>query len=282
MIFHEWSLIFFTVFAQTVFGSYLFISSKSLAGKFDQVQTKKIMTAMFFLWALMGIGFLFSTTHLGSPLRAFNSLNKVGSAWLSNEIFFGALFFAIGGMQWLLSMLDKGSDKINKGLNVAALVIGAMFMYSMINVYMMETVPTWDNSFTPLSFIATMLVSGLVFAHLLLTVSGNASKQTHQVMVIAGVAAALFSILVTVGKQSFIADIHTSVHSASELVDGVGSYLMAQVALIAFALVLWIAPVLSKKQISAIRLLVVFVLILMSELIGRGLFYSQHMTYGLT
>lgn len=45
----------------------------------------------------MGIGFLASVMHLGSPLRAFNSLNRIGASALSNEIASGALFFAVGG-----------------------------------------------------------------------------------------------------------------------------------------------------------------------------------------
>jgi hypothetical protein len=51
---------------------------------------------MFFIWLVMGIGFLASIIHLGSPLRAFNSLNRVGASALSNEIASGALFFAGG------------------------------------------------------------------------------------------------------------------------------------------------------------------------------------------
>jgi anaerobic dimethyl sulfoxide reductase subunit C (anchor subunit) len=57
---------------------------------------------MFGLWVLMGIGFIASTLHLGSPMRAFNSLNRVASS-LSNEIASGALFFAVGGLGWLLA-----------------------------------------------------------------------------------------------------------------------------------------------------------------------------------
>ncbi|MCS6067593.1 dimethyl sulfoxide reductase anchor subunit [Klebsiella variicola subsp. variicola] len=44
----------------------------------------------------MGIGFLASVMHLGSPLRAFNSLNRVGASALSNEIASGALVLRRG------------------------------------------------------------------------------------------------------------------------------------------------------------------------------------------
>lgn len=55
----------------------------------------------------MGIGFMASVLHLGSPLRAFNSLNRVGASALSNEIAAGSLFFAVGGFWWLVSVIGK-------------------------------------------------------------------------------------------------------------------------------------------------------------------------------
>ncbi|GAM71804.1 anaerobic dimethyl sulfoxide reductase chain C [Vibrio sp. JCM 19236] len=140
MIFHEWSLIFFTVFAQTAVGAYLLVSFRALVDGHDTDKINSYKIPMFFLWAIMGVGFLFSTTHLGSPLRAFNALNQFGSAWLSNEIFFGAAFFAVGGLQWLLSVLNKGGAALQKILMFAAMALGVVFMYAMINVYMIDTV----------------------------------------------------------------------------------------------------------------------------------------------
>ena len=65
------------------------------------------MVGSMFLSGLMGIGFIASTMHLGSPLRAFNSLNRVGASSLSNEIASGAIFFAVGGIGWLLLAVCK-------------------------------------------------------------------------------------------------------------------------------------------------------------------------------
>ncbi len=50
----------------------------------------------------MGLGFLASIMHLGSPMRAFNSLNRVGASGLSNEIAAGSIFSlsAVSGGWW--------------------------------------------------------------------------------------------------------------------------------------------------------------------------------------
>ncbi|MEZ8803844.1 dimethyl sulfoxide reductase anchor subunit family protein [Vibrio splendidus] len=281
MIFHEWSLIFFTVLAQTAVGGYLLIGARALVLGHDEEKLNSYKVPMFILWALMGLGFMFSTTHLGSPLRAFNAFNQLGSAWLSNEVFFGAAFFAVGGLQWLLSVLKKGGVAIQKALMVGAMVLGVIFMYAMINVYMINTVPTWDNIYTPLSFIMTMVVGGLLLSQFVIVFAKDSRFTVDRNITMLAVIAVAISLLVTVGKLNLIGDIQTSAAKASELVDGLGSYVILQVALLMASLLIWILPMLNKAKVNPVNLGLALVLFLASELIGRGLFYSLHMTSGL-
>ncbi|CDT97955.1 dimethyl sulfoxide reductase, anaerobic, subunit C [Vibrio coralliirubri] len=281
MIFHEWSLIFFTVLAQTAVGGYLLIGARALVLGHDEEKLNSYKVPMFILWALMGLGFMFSTTHLGSPLRAFNAFNQLGSAWLSNEVFFGAAFFAVGGLQWLLSVLKKGGVAIQKALMVGAMVLGVIFMYAMINVYMINTVPTWDNIYTPLSFIMTMVVGGLLLSQFVIVFANDSRFTVDRNITMLAVIAVAISLLVTVGKLNLIGDIQTSAAKASELVDGLGSYMILQVALLMASLLIWILPMLNKAKVNPVNLGLALVLFLASELIGRGLFYSLHMTSGL-
>ncbi|MFS1461359.1 dimethyl sulfoxide reductase anchor subunit family protein [Vibrio lentus] len=281
MIFHEWSLIFFTVLAQTAVGGYLLIGARALVLGHDEEKLNSYKVPMFILWALMGLGFMFSTTHLGSPLRAFNAFNQLGSAWLSNEVFFGAAFFALGGLQWLLSVVKKGGVAIQKALMVGAMVLGVIFMYAMINVYMINTVPTWDNIYTPLSFIMTMVVGGLLLSQFVIVFANDSRFTVDRNITMLAVIAVAISLIVTVGKLNLIGDIQTSVAKASELVDGLGSYVILQVALLMASLLVWILPMLNKAKVNPVNLGLALVLFLASELIGRGLFYSLHMTSGL-
>ncbi|MBY7731154.1 dimethyl sulfoxide reductase anchor subunit [Vibrio splendidus] len=281
MIFHEWSLIFFTVLAQTAVGGYLLIGARALVLGHDEEKLNSYKVPMFILWALMGLGFMFSTTHLGSPLRTFNAFNQLGSAWLSNEVFFGAAFFAVGGLQWLLSVVKKGGVAIQKALMVGAMVLGVIFMYAMINVYMINTVPTWDNIYTPLSFIMTMVVGGLLLSQFVIVFANDSRFTVDRNITMLAVIAVAISLLVTVGKLNLIGDIQTSAAKASELVDGLGSYVILQVALLMASLLVWILPMLNKAKVNPVNLGLALVLFLASELIGRGLFYSLHMTSGL-
>lgn len=281
MIFHEYSLIFFTVLAQTAVGAYLLISARSLVMGFDEEKINSYKMPMFALWVIMGVGFLFSITHLGSPLRAFNSFNQLGSAWLSNEVFFGAAFFAVGGLQWLLSVLKIGGAAVQKILMIGAMVLGGIFMYSMVNVYMINTVPTWFNIYTPLSFVMTMAVCGLLLSQLVIVSANDSCFSVDRNIVMFAVVAVAISLVVTVGKMNLVGDIQSSVVKASELVDGLVGYLGTQVALLLAGLLIWVLPMVNKSSVNPINLTVALVLILASELVGRGLFYSLHMTVGL-
>ena len=281
MIFHEWSLIFFTVLAQTAVGGYLLVSSRALAMRHSVEKINSYKVPMFVLWAIMGIGFIFSTTHLGSPLRAFNAFNQLGTAWLSNEVFFGATFFAVGGLQWLLSVLKKGGANLQKALMVVAMVLGAIFMYSMVKVYMIDTVPTWFNIYTPISFVMTIVVAGLLLSQFVFVSAKDSRFSIDRNIAILAIVAIALSLLATIGKANLIGDIQSSVVKASELVDGLGSYLLIQVALLMLGLLFWIVPLVNKSSVSSITLSVALILVLASELVGRGLFYSLHMTSGL-
>ena len=103
---HEWPLIIFTVFGQCVVGGFIVLALALMKGDLSREQQQRVVWSMFGLWVLMGVGFIASTLHLGSPMRAFNSLNRVGASSLSNEIASGALFFAVGGIgcwRWSIS-----------------------------------------------------------------------------------------------------------------------------------------------------------------------------------
>lgn len=104
---HEWPLMIFTVFGQCVAGGFIVLALALLKGDLRAEAQQRVIACMFGLWVLMGIGFIASMLHLGSPMRAFNSLNRVGASALSNEIASGSIFFAVGGIGWLLAMLEK-------------------------------------------------------------------------------------------------------------------------------------------------------------------------------
>ena len=148
MAWHELPLIIFTVLAQTSVGAFLVLGTLLLTKRIPVNIEQRLHKAMFVLWGLMGLGFVASVLHLGSPQRAMNALNMVGNSWLSNEIATGSLFFALGGkVVWSVGfcmalgqfigarfgsklVLKKGVKLIKPLLVTVSLVMSAKLVWS--------------------------------------------------------------------------------------------------------------------------------------------------------
>lgn len=254
---HEWPLMIFTVFGQCVAGGFIVLALALLKGDLRAEAQQRVIACMFGLWVLMGIGFIASMLHLGSPMRAFNSLNRVGASALSNEIASGSIFFAVGGIGWLLAMLKKLSPALRTLWLVVTMVLGVVFVWMMVRVYnSIDTVPTWYSIWTPMGWAMRLLPAISVLA---LVVSG----------------------VMSVMQGTELATIHSSVQQAAALVPDYGVLMSWRIVLLAVALCLWIAPQLKGYQPAVPLLSVSFILLLAGELIGRGVFYGLHMTVGM-
>ncbi len=276
---YEWPLVLFTVLGQCVVGATL-ISGLVWLELADQREARqRLVRSMFFIWLLMGIGFLASVMHLGSPLRAFNSLNRVGASALSNEIASGALFFAVGGFWWLLAVLEKMPAALGKIWLVITLLLGLLFVLAMTRVYQIDTVPTWYTGYTTSAFFLTVLLSGPLFAALLLQMA----KVDVNGWVIAGlsVAALVISAAVIVMQSTGLSTIHSSVQQAASLLPNYGRLQALRLILLALGLGCWLCPLIRRQPPRAVGLLAGLLLVLIAECIGRGLFYGLHMTVGM-
>ena len=276
---HEWPLVLFTVLGQCVVGATL-ISGLVWLELADQREARqRLVRSIFFIWLLMGIGFLASVMHLGSPLRAFNSLNRVGASALSNEIASGALFFAVGGFWWLLAVLEKMPAALGKIWLVITLLLGLLFVLAMTRVYQIDTVPTWYTGYTTSAFFLTVLLSGPLFAVLLLQMA----KVDVNGWFIAGLsmAALVISAAVIVMQSTGLSTIHSSVQQAASLLPNYGRLQALRLILLALGLGCWLCPLIRRQPPRAVGLLAGLVLVLIAECIGRGLFYGLHMTVGM-
>ncbi|MGO0618695.1 dimethyl sulfoxide reductase anchor subunit family protein, partial [Leclercia adecarboxylata] len=274
-------LMIFTVFGQCVAGGFIVLAVALLNGNLNREQQQRLVMSMFGLWVLMGIGFIASTLHLGSPMRAFNSLNRVGASSLSNEIASGALFFAVGGLGWLLAALKKLPTGLRNLWLIVTMVLGVVFVWMMVRVYnTIDTVPTWYSVWTPMSFFLTLFIGGPLLGFLLLRVAGVDGWAMRLLPAVSLLALAV-STIVALLQGAELATIHSSIQQASTLVPEYGSLMAWRVALLAVALVCWIVPQLKGYQPALPLLSLAFLLVLAGELIGRGVFYGLHMTVGM-
>lgn len=277
---HEWPLMIFTVLGQCVAGGFIVMALALLNGVHDRAQQKRVQWAMIVLWVLMGIGFIASILHLGSPLRAFNSLNRIGASALSNEIASGSVFFAVGGFWWLITVMGKMPAALGKLWMILTMVLGVFFVWMMCRVYLIDTVPTWYSVYTPLSFFLTMFIGGPLLGYLLLRAAGVTGWGMRLLPVIT-LAGLIVSTVVVLLQGMELATIQSSIQQASALIPQYGTLMSWRLALLVVALVCWIVPQLKGRQPNVGLLTLAFVLVVAGELIGRGVFYGLHMTVGM-
>ncbi|NDL61553.1 DmsC/YnfH family molybdoenzyme membrane anchor subunit [Acerihabitans arboris] len=277
---HEWPLMFFTVAGQSVIGGYLVMAMALLAGRLTPQQARRVHLAMFFLWLLMGLGFIASMMHLGSPMRAMNALNRLGASPLSNEIAAGSLFFALGGIYWLIAVLNRMPGRLNKIWLVITALSGLVFLYAMGRVYMIDTVPTWYNLYTPLGFVLTVFIGGPLLGCLLLQMAGIRGPGWRYLPWVS-VIAAMISVAAVIMQAAGLAAIHSSVQQASTLIPDYGALMAGRVLLLVLGLACWLWPVARGNTPPLAGLALGLVLVLGGELIGRALFYGLHMTVGM-
>ncbi len=276
---HEWPLVLFTVLGQCVVGGLIVTGLGWMASFDDRASQQRIVRSMFFLWLVMGIAFLASVMHLGSPLRAFNSLNRIGSSALSNEIASGSLFFAVGGLGWLVAVIGKMPALAGKIWLVISMVLGVIFIWAMTRVYQIETVPTWYTGYTTATFFLTALLGGPIFGALLLRVARIPFKGTAFASL--SIVALLVSAAVMLLQGAQIGAVQSSVQQASALVPDYAAIQICRLVLLAAGLGCWLCPLIRRQSPHIISLLAGFILVVAGEVLGRVIFYGLHMTAGM-
>ncbi|OWF83967.1 dimethylsulfoxide reductase [Yersinia frederiksenii] len=282
---HEWPLMVFTVLGQCVVGGFIVLGLALIFGGLNRGQQQRVHRSMFVLWVLMALAFIASTLHLGSPMRAFNSLNRVGESALSNEIAAGSAFFAVAGFYWLLAVLDKMPAMLGKIWLVIAMILGVVFVYAMCMVYSIDTVPTWDDLYTPLGFVLTVFIGGPMLGYLLLQLADiNMDKANGRMMLqlpMISVLALIISIASVIMQAASLPTIYSSVQQASELIPNYGTLMVWRLVLLVLGLGCWICPLIRGRTPMTLGMIFAMLLIIAGELIGRGVFYGLHMTVGM-
>lgn len=277
----EWPLVFFTVLSQCVIGGFGVMAWALGRSEQDAAQVRALHWQMLYLWLMMGIAFSASILHLGMPLRALNALNQLGTSPLSMEIASGSLFFALGGLYWLLAMLGKLSPSIRQGWLAVTGLVGAAFLYAMCRVYTIETVPTWDTPYTALSFLLTALLGGSLLGYLLLHAAGASISGALRLLPAVALCALVASSVFGFGQLASLGQIQSSVQHAATLIPDIGTLTGIRLILLSTGLACWLVPLLKAKTPSIGWMMASFMLVLAGELLGRSLFYGLHMTVGM-
>ncbi len=187
-MFKEWPLVAFTVLGQTAVGILLaFGVPWVLVGvAISGPRTERLWVSLLALsLGLLATAAAVSFFHLHHPLRAARALANLRSSWLSREILFEIMTGLFLGLAIVLTLTGVGALWFLKAVMAGACLSGLLFLISMIRLYKLPTVPAWDQIWTPISFLATTLIIGLMVLAFLWR---HFSEQTHLTYEMLGLA----------------------------------------------------------------------------------------------
>jgi anaerobic dimethyl sulfoxide reductase subunit C len=161
----EWALITFSILAQMSVGSFIvlqvvryFAVKKSGEKQADELSDRALLA----IGPVLVLGMAASLLHLGNPLNAYKAVTNLTTSWLSREIFCGVLFTVAGAGFALMQWRKIGSITLRNIVGLIAALIGLALVFSMSQVYLLPTRPSWNEWTTPFSFFATTLMLGVL------------------------------------------------------------------------------------------------------------------------
>ena len=205
------------------------------------------MPILVVIGGLIGLAGLASLLHLGSPLNAWRALAHLRKSWLSREI----LLFGLFGGSWLLSLAMPGMGKLPLAL------CGIGLVYSMAQVYRLRSIPAWDKNRTFVAFaLSAILLGGYGLIALKPFINVGIGSLPIVLIASAGLVVALWAALTDHGP-------------------GYQAARRLRLVLIGLGLTGVPAMYLIPNPVGRGIGVAIFLIILIEEGIGRGLFYDQ-------
>lgn len=307
MSIREWALITFTILAQMSVGAFLvlgiahFFAARSAGmDEADRLSDRALLA----IGPVLVLGLLASLFHLGNPLNAYRAVGNLQASWLSREILSSVSFTLVGAVFALMQWRKIGTFALRTAVAAVAAVIGLVLVYCMSRVYQLPAQPAWDNWGTPIAFFSTTLLLGALvigaafvanYAYLQRTNPGCADAQCKLLRgALRWIALAAVLLL---GVELIAAPLQVAYLAASQTPAAIASAQMmfGQYGLI-FALRLVLvfigAGVLGvflyqnamspgREKVMGSVAYAALALVLVSEVLGRFVFYASHVRLGL-
>ncbi len=161
----EWSLIAFTILSQMSVGAFVvlgfvhfFAARKAGEAEADRLSDRALLA----IGPVIVLALLVSLFHLGNPLNAYRAVANVGQSWLSREILASVLFAGTGALFAFMQWRKLGSFAVRSVIAGIAALIGLFLVFSMAMVYQLPLQPAWNTIGTPVAFFTTTLLLGVL------------------------------------------------------------------------------------------------------------------------
>lgn len=275
----EWPLMLFTLLTQFAVGTYIFIVViRAFSNKISKEKCMKLTDlGMTIVGPVMFAALILSLFHLGTPSGAYRAILNWNSSWLSREILFAGIFFAL----WVIGYVMEKRGSWSQVLGWINAVIGMAVIYSMSSIYASTIIPAWTDFNTYLSFFGTTVVFGAAGTVLFMLLSKE-EKDEHVISIfkivgITGIIAVAFQLIyLPIYASALAVEGSVGVESLSVLA---GNHLYTTIfrwILTAGGLGMILYGVFRKSMTKAVfhSSAVAFILVVTGEFLGRFIFYA--------
>ncbi|MDX9990831.1 MAG: DmsC/YnfH family molybdoenzyme membrane anchor subunit [Anaerolineales bacterium] len=302
----EWALPVYTILMQLSVGVFMLlwiIRARHLAslGYPALRQIAKIPLAIISITIVMAI--VGSHFHLSQPFRSFLAVLNFRSSWLSREIVFTLLFsLTITWLLWL-HWFTAGHDKLISGLGWLAIGFGLIMVFCMAQIYLLPTQTAWNSPITVFSFYASVFTLGFIALPTILLMDlsfstvlegqqfGQRSLLVRKILVgatYASILAWLGILALNFYQISFLRAGDAWAQASFELLTSLYLPLLVLRLGLPLAGIIWLASsvfraIQSDQDLKELMVPVysACIVILVSEILGRFLFYATHVRIGV-
>lgn len=298
----EWALLIFSILGQLAAGMLLvLLIVKTYAVRKVGVEKATQLTdvPLYMVVPVMILALLASLFHLGKLSHIVNAVPNFASSWLSREVVFAVVFIIVVGIYTLLQWRKVGSEGLRTAFGWISALIGLVLVYCTGIVYMLPTQPAWNTLATPVTFFVAALLLGVLGAATALmanyarvqkkeTAQQDVLRSTLQWIAFAAIILLGINFLVLPVYMAYLSTQGTAaLNTLNLLVGPYGATLVIRLLLVfagagvVAAYLYRNASIPGKEKTLATLAYSAFVLVLVSEVLGRFLFYATHYRIGI-
>lgn len=302
----EWALPVYTILMQLAVGAMLglwLIRAGAIRQHGQAVIDYIIRIPILAIFLTIIAAVIGSHFHLSRPVFSLLATLNLRSSWLSREVLFTVSFFLVVGVLSFLQWFTPGYYRLKTALGWLAIIVGSLSVYCMSQIYLLPTHASWNSPLTIAAFLLTAFTLGVTAVAVLLVMDLKVAEvagapQTavraqivHQSFIwLAGVALVTAVInlilnLILIGQLS-----QGDISAQTSLILLLGLYRplfgLRYIALFTGAGWFSLAAYSLYRQKGARHefinpIYLACLLVLISEILGRFLFYATHVRAGI-
>ncbi|MBK9746348.1 MAG: dimethyl sulfoxide reductase anchor subunit [Chloroflexi bacterium] len=302
----EWALPVYTIMMQMSAGSMLalwVLYTVALRRYGPEIATKLTKNPLIVIVVTVITAMIGSHYHLSRPAFSLFAVLNFQSSWLSREVGFTVVFAGLAGLLLLVLLYRPNAVKGQLALGWGAVTMGVVTVYAMSRVYLLPTQIAWNSVATPIAFFCAMVLLGVIGMAVVLLINlylFTLNKDSDLVLIRAvtrrvltlACGVAILVALIELANYGFqIVDLYnqgSTAHASLYLLLGLyrALFVIRVGLLIAGVLALSLVTLWQQRRSKPVvrflaSIYLTFLMVLISEVLGRFLFYAVHVRTGI-